>query len=121
MHMNPFLSFNIPKSVRLFLLILCLSHPLFFPFMFSNPFPPFQALSSGYLSSLSLSFHLIGCSQGLSKRRSILTVTVGGPTPHVIHVSDEGFKPTSLHIDQEETVTWVWEACSLPHAVHQLE
>eukprot|EP00117_Sycon_ciliatum_P009238 scpid88123/ scgid4651/ len=63
-------------------------------------------------------YHFI--SQGLSKRRSVLTITVQKRPSQIIRVADDGFHPRTLRIDTGTAVMFVWEACSLPRAVRPL-
>lgn len=47
------------------------------------------------------------------------TVTVKKRSDIIVEVTDDGFFPAILDINQGQGVHWVWRSCSVPHTVKE--
>ena len=50
-----------------------------------------------------------------------LTVTVKRRVDLVAEVTDDGFMPDIIYIDQGHSVKWQWKGCASPHSVKEVK
>ena len=59
------------------------------------------------------------CSAGI--RCTPLTITVVERKELVAEVSDEGFHPKLMRVDERNSILWQWKNCSVPHNVYEVK
>ena len=50
-----------------------------------------------------------------------LLVTVRRRTDIIAEVTDDGFQPDIIYIDQGHSIKWQWKQCSSPHSVQEVK
>lgn len=50
-----------------------------------------------------------------------LTVIVKRRTDLLAEITDDGFNPTKIYIDQGHSIKWQWKQCTAPHSVQEVK